>query len=58
MALKDKYKILEFADLGDERGNLVVIEGDGRDIPSRVQQHKRELSGHLQGTLRRRQRQP
>lgn len=33
MALKDKYKILEFADLGDERGNLVVIEGDGRDIP-------------------------
>ena len=33
MALKDQYKILEFADLGDERGNLVVIEGDGKDIP-------------------------
>lgn len=33
MALKDKYKIIEFVDLGDERGNLVVIEGDGMDIP-------------------------
>ena len=33
MALKDQYKIVEFADLGDERGNLVVIEGDGIDIP-------------------------
>lgn len=33
MALKDQYKIVEFADLGDERGNLVVIEGEGRDIP-------------------------
>ena len=33
MALKDQYKLLEFADLGDERGNLVVIEGDGMDIP-------------------------
>lgn len=28
MALKDKYKILEFPDLGDERGNLVVVEGN------------------------------
>lgn len=27
MALKDKYKVIEFADLGDERGNLVVVEG-------------------------------
>lgn len=33
MALKDQYKIVEFADLGDERGNLVVIEGEGKDIP-------------------------
>lgn len=33
MALKDQYKIVEFKDLGDERGNLVVIEGEGIDIP-------------------------
>ena len=33
MRLKDQYKIVEFADLGDERGNLVVIEGEGQDIP-------------------------
>ena len=33
MALKDQYKIVEFKDLGDERGNLVVIEGEGVDIP-------------------------
>ncbi|MBQ7972289.1 MAG: FdtA/QdtA family cupin domain-containing protein [Lachnospiraceae bacterium] len=33
MALKDQYKIIEFKDLGDERGNLVVIEGEGMDIP-------------------------
>ena len=33
MALKDKIKIIRFRDLGDERGNLVVIEGDGIDIP-------------------------
>ena len=31
--LKEQYKILEFIDLGDERGNLVVIEGEGIDIP-------------------------
>ncbi|MBO5342322.1 MAG: WxcM-like domain-containing protein [Lachnospiraceae bacterium] len=31
--LKDHYKLIEFVDLGDERGNLVVIEGEGRDIP-------------------------
>lgn len=35
MALKDKYKILEFPDLGDERGNLVVVEGM-QDIPFAV----------------------
>lgn len=33
MRLEDQYKIVEFKDLGDERGNLVVIEGEGRDIP-------------------------
>ena len=33
MQLRDQYKLIEFVDLGDERGNLVVIEGEGRDIP-------------------------
>ena len=33
MSLRDQYKIVEFKDLGDERGNLVVIEGEGKDIP-------------------------
>ena len=33
MKLSEQYKIIEFADLGDERGNLVVIEGEGMDIP-------------------------
>lgn len=33
MKLDEQYKLIEFADLGDERGNLVVIEGDGMDIP-------------------------
>ena len=33
MKLAEQYKIIEFVDLGDERGNLVVIEGEGRDIP-------------------------
>lgn len=28
MKLKDRFKILEFPDLGDERGNLVVVEGE------------------------------
>lgn len=36
MALQDQIKIIEFRDLGDERGNLVVIEGDGFDIPFSV----------------------
>ena len=31
--LSEQYKIIEFVDLGDERGNLVVIEGEGIDIP-------------------------
>lgn len=33
MKLEEQIKIIKFADLGDERGNLVVIEGDGMDIP-------------------------
>lgn len=33
MGLKDQYRLIEFKDLGDERGNLVVIEGEGMDIP-------------------------
>lgn len=32
MNIKEQYKILEFGDLGDERGKLVVVEG-GQDIP-------------------------
>lgn len=33
MQLKEQYKLIEFVDLGDGRGNLVVIEGEGMDIP-------------------------
>ena len=33
MKLEEQYRIIEFSDFGDERGNLVVIEGDGMDIP-------------------------
>ena len=33
MGLSDKYKVLEFVEYGDERGNLVVAEGEGKDIP-------------------------
>lgn len=33
MKIKDQYKILEFGEYGDERGNLVVAEGCGKDIP-------------------------
>lgn len=35
MNIKEQYKILEFGDLGDERGNLVVVEG-GQDIPFEI----------------------
>jgi hypothetical protein len=35
MSIHDQYKILEFKDLGDERGNLVVVEGE-MDIPFAV----------------------
>lgn len=33
MRLEEQYRLIEFVDLGDERGNLVVIEGEGMDIP-------------------------
>lgn len=33
--IEEKYKILDFPDLGDERGNLVVIEG-GQAIPFNI----------------------
>ena len=36
MKLKDQYKLIYFNDLGDERGNLVVIEGEGMDIPFQI----------------------
>lgn len=36
MKLTEQVKILEFSDLGDERGNLVVVEGDGFDIPFEI----------------------
>ena len=31
--LSEQYKLIYFKDLGDERGDLVVIEGEGMDIP-------------------------
>ncbi|MBD5468180.1 MAG: WxcM-like domain-containing protein [Lachnospiraceae bacterium] len=31
--ISDAYQIFEFKEYGDERGNLVVIEGGGMDIP-------------------------
>lgn len=31
--IKEQYKILEFGEFGDERGNLVVVEGSGLDVP-------------------------
>ena len=33
MSIKEQYKILDFGEYGDERGNLVVAEGCGKDIP-------------------------
>lgn len=35
MSIKNQYRILEFGDLGDERGNLVVVEG-AQDIPFEI----------------------
>lgn len=31
--IREQYRILEFGEFGDERGNLVVAEGSGMDIP-------------------------
>lgn len=28
MSLSDKYRVIEFPEMGDERGNLVVVEGE------------------------------
>lgn len=36
MSIENKYRILEFPELGDERGNLIVIEG-GIQIPFDIQ---------------------
>lgn len=36
MSLKEKCSILQFGNLGDERGKLVVIEGN-QDIPFNIQ---------------------
>ena len=33
MKLDAQYKLIDFVDRGDERGNLVVMEGEGMDIP-------------------------
>lgn len=33
MNTNEKYKVLEFKEYGDERGNLVVAEGSGFDVP-------------------------
>ncbi len=35
-SIKEQYRILEFGEFGDERGNLVVAEGDGMDIPFQI----------------------
>ena len=34
--LSEQYKIINFKEYGDERGNLVVVEGDGIDIPFEI----------------------
>ena len=31
--LRELYEIINFNEYGDERGNLVVAEGDGMDVP-------------------------
>ena len=35
MGIDEKYKVLEFKEYGDERGNLVVAEGE-KDIPFEI----------------------
>lgn len=36
MDIRQQYKIIEFGEYGDERGNLVVAEGSGKDIPFEI----------------------
>ena len=36
MRLRDQYKVIEFGEFGDERGNLVVAECGGIDVPFNV----------------------
>ncbi len=33
MRINEKYKVIEFKEFGDEKGNLVVAEGSGFDVP-------------------------
>ncbi len=33
MNIKEQYQVLEFGEFGDERGNLVVAECGGMDVP-------------------------
>ncbi|HOO28295.1 MAG TPA: FdtA/QdtA family cupin domain-containing protein [Lachnospiraceae bacterium] len=33
MNIKDQYRVLKFGEFGDERGNLVVAECGGMDVP-------------------------
>ena len=35
MTIQERCPILQFADLGDERGKLVVIEG-GQEVPFNI----------------------
>lgn len=34
--LEDQFRIIEFKEYGDERGNLVVAEGDNIDVPFNI----------------------
>lgn len=36
MNIKEQYQVLEFGEFGDERGNLVVAECGGMDVPFEV----------------------
>lgn len=36
MKLRDQFKVIEFGEFGDERGNLVVAECGGVDVPFNV----------------------
>ena len=35
--IEEQYRMLEFGEFGDERGNLVVVEGSGMDVPFRIE---------------------